>query len=85
LRNRVERYFNKFKHFRRIATRYDKLAESFLATLKFASFRIWLRSLDGGIPGHRKVYPRDVELVFPVAGRDRPRKRARAQCPLRRR
>jgi len=28
-----------------------------------------------GIPRHRKVYPRDVELVFPVAGRGRLRKR----------
>ena len=30
-RNRIERFFNKMKHFRRIATRYDKLASSFLA------------------------------------------------------
>jgi SRSO17 transposase len=28
-----------------------------------------------GIPRHQKVYPRDVKLVFPVAGRGRPRKR----------
>ena len=28
-----------------------------------------------GIPRHQKVYPRDVEFVFPVAGRGRPRKR----------
>lgn len=28
-----------------------------------------------GIPRHQKVYPRDVELLFPVAGRGRPRKR----------
>jgi SRSO17 transposase len=28
-----------------------------------------------GIPRHQKVYPRGVELVFPVAGRGRPRKR----------
>ena len=27
-----------------------------------------------GIPRHQKVYPRDVKLVFPVAGRGRPRK-----------
>jgi transposase len=33
-RNRVERFFNKIKHYRRIATRYDKTAESFLAALK---------------------------------------------------
>ena len=28
-----------------------------------------------GAPRHQKVYPRDVELVFPIAGRGRPRKR----------
>jgi transposase len=30
-RNLVERFFSKLKHFRRIATRYDKLAENFFA------------------------------------------------------
>lgn len=43
-RNLVERFFNKIKHFRRIATRYDKLAENFLAALKLAAIRIWLRN-----------------------------------------
>ncbi len=28
-----------------------------------------------GVPRHQKVYPREVELVFPVARRGRPRKR----------
>lgn len=28
-----------------------------------------------GIPAHQKVYPRQVELIFPIAGRGRPRKR----------
>jgi len=28
-----------------------------------------------GIPRHQKVYPREAELVFPIAGRGRPRKR----------
>ena len=41
-RNRVERFFNKIEHFRRIATRYDKLAENFLAAVKLAAARIWL-------------------------------------------
>jgi transposase len=39
----VERFFNKIKHYRRIATRYDKTAESFLAALKLVAVRIWLR------------------------------------------
>jgi transposase len=42
-RNLVERFFNKGKQFRRIATRYDKLAENYLAALKLVSIRIWLR------------------------------------------
>jgi len=28
-----------------------------------------------GIPKHQKIYPLDVKLVFPIAGRGRPRKR----------
>jgi len=42
-RNLVERCFNKLKHFRRIATRYDKLARNFLAAVAIASSRLWIR------------------------------------------
>jgi len=42
-RNTVERYFNKIKHFRAIATRYEKHDANFLALVKLASIRIWLR------------------------------------------
>jgi transposase len=42
-RNLVERFFNKLKHFRAIATRYEKRAENYLALVKLASVRIWLR------------------------------------------
>jgi transposase len=45
-RNLVERFFNKLKHFRRIATRYDKLARNFLAALFLASTRLWLRNYE---------------------------------------
>jgi len=41
-RNLVERFFNKLKHFRAIATRYDKLAKIFLAGVQFASAIILL-------------------------------------------
>ena len=41
--NRVERFFNKLKQFRRIATRYEKLAAIYLAMIKIATIRIWLR------------------------------------------
>ena len=43
LRNRIERFFNKLKHFRRIATRYDRRAVYFLAALYLASAMIWMR------------------------------------------
>jgi transposase len=42
-RNLVERFFNKIKHYRGVATRYDKTADNFLAGIKLASLRIWLR------------------------------------------
>ena len=43
-RNRVERMFNRIKQFRRIATRYDKTALSFLSFLNTAATKIWLLS-----------------------------------------
>jgi transposase len=42
-RNLVERFFNKLKHFRAVATRYDKTPENYLASVKLASGRIWMR------------------------------------------
>jgi transposase len=45
-RNLIERFFNKLKHFRRIAIRYDKLAENFLAMIQLASMRLWLRAYE---------------------------------------
>ena len=43
LRNRIERFFSKLKHFRRIATRYDRRAIYFLSALHLASAMIWMR------------------------------------------
>ena len=40
----IERFFSKLKHFRRIATRYDKLAANFLAMVQLASMRLRLRA-----------------------------------------
>jgi len=42
-RNIVERFINKLKWCRRIATRYEKLARRFIAFLHFASTLIWLK------------------------------------------
>jgi len=42
-RNRVERFFNRIKQCRRVATRYDRLAANYLAFVQLASIRLWLR------------------------------------------
>ena len=42
-RNRIERCFNKLKHFRRFATRYDRRAAHFLAFIHLATAMIWMR------------------------------------------
>jgi transposase len=42
-RNRIERCFNKLKHFRRLATRYDRRACHFLAFLCLAGCMLWMR------------------------------------------
>ena len=43
LREKVERWFNKLKQFRRIATRYDKLSRTFLAFVHLAATWIMVR------------------------------------------
>jgi transposase len=41
-RNIVERFVSRIKHYRRIATRYEKTALNFLGFLKFAALLVWL-------------------------------------------
>ena len=41
-RNLIERFFNKLKHYRAVATRYDKLARNFLAGVQIACAMILL-------------------------------------------
>jgi transposase len=43
LRERVERFFNRLKQFRRIATRYEKRAANYLAMLNLGAVLIWLK------------------------------------------
>jgi len=43
LRNRIERAINRLKNARRVATRYDKTAESFLGFVQLTAARLWLR------------------------------------------
>ena len=42
-RNLVERFFNTIKHFRGIATRYEKTARNFLAALHLVCALTWLK------------------------------------------
>jgi transposase len=42
-RNLVERFFNKLKHFRAVATRFEKHDVNYLALVKLAASRIWMR------------------------------------------
>jgi transposase len=42
-RNLVERFFSKLAHFRAVATRFEKHSENYLALVKLASAKIWMR------------------------------------------
>jgi len=42
LRNRIERFINRLKNSRRVATRYDHTASSFLGFAMLASIRQWI-------------------------------------------
>ena len=44
-RNLVERFFNKLKHFRAVATRYETHAANYLALVKLAAVRIWIPTM----------------------------------------
>ena len=59
LRNRIERCFNKLKHFRRFATRYDRLASHYLAFVHLAAIMLWLRRM--------WIRPRRSAAFVPVA------------------
>ncbi len=43
VRNAVDQFFNKLKHFRRIATRFDRRAVYFLSFIHLAAAMLWMR------------------------------------------
>lgn len=45
-RNLVERFFSKIKHFRRVATRYEKTARNYLAVVLVVCSRLWARAYE---------------------------------------
>jgi hypothetical protein len=81
VRNQIERFFNKLKQFRRIATRYDKLGANFLAFLQLAAVRISLRLIKSTpslvLRGYAiRATPKTIKLkeikrlLWPVASRE---------------
>jgi transposase len=68
-RNLVERFINKIKHYRRIATGYEKAALSFTSMLFQVGAIIWLRSISTGPPDPAKVValPRSEPMLRPAA------------------
>ena len=42
-REGIERFFNKLKHFKRVATRFDKKARNFLGFLHLAAIWLWIK------------------------------------------
>ena len=44
-RNLIERFFSRIKQMRGLASRYDRRPDNFLAALKLAAVRIWIKAL----------------------------------------
>jgi transposase len=65
-RNLIERFFNRIKQCRRVATRYDKLASNYLAFVQLASIRLWLRVYEFtpySEPQFAPAYSRDFSSI----------------------
>jgi len=67
-RNLVERFFNMLKHFRAIATRYDKLARNFLAGVQLVAAMILLNLTQALVRRSRSC-----RALFPALRPQRPR------------
>ena len=63
-RNLIERFFNKIKQCRRVATRYDKLAANYLAFVKLACIRLWLRVYEYTALGNTAVRRRPFQASW---------------------
>ena len=59
-RSQVQRFFNRIKQCRRVATRYDRLAANDLAFVQLASIRLWLRLYESAPYFRRRVLPRPL-------------------------
>src|SRR5262249_32795478 len=66
-RNRVERFFNRIKQCRRVATRYDKLAANYLAFVQLASIWLWLAAVnESALVASCGVHSRIVDMLANV-------------------
>src|SRR5690349_6585650 len=54
LRWRIEAAFNRLKDFRRIATRYDRLARNYLASVRLAAALVWWMGPSSVIVGQQR-------------------------------
>jgi transposase len=63
LATRVERFFNRIKQCRRVATRYDRLAGNYLAFVQLASIRLWLAARYEPTPWINRHYSDSKPLV----------------------
>ncbi|MEZ5839469.1 MAG: IS5 family transposase [Hyphomicrobiales bacterium] len=59
LRNRIERCFNKLKNSRRLATRYDKTAASYLGFVLIAAIRLWTKAF---VNRTQRCYPLSLRV-----------------------
>jgi transposase len=66
-RNQVERLMNRRKQFRAVATRFDKLADRYQATITIADIFIWLRARPDQPAAIRETCPSgERRLLLPV-------------------
>src|SRR5262249_40693885 len=79
-RNRVERFFNRIKQCRRVATRYDRLAVNYLAFVQLASIRLLFAAPYESAPEHRSDIPPPYSPRRPCVCEDQPDVGRAAAC-----
>ncbi|GAA3945009.1 transposase [Actinoplanes auranticolor] len=65
-RNQVERGFNRRKHWRGLATRFDKLGIKYQATFNLVEMLDWLRAVPDGHDPRDRTWPEGLRIPFSV-------------------
>jgi hypothetical protein len=68
MRNRIERFINRLKNSRRVATRYDHTVTSFLGFVLLTSIRIWIRFVHAASLGRNRCWQVRLSLS-PTTGK----------------